>query len=150
MISNTNVIYYCRCAGLKGGALVSTLYTFTQHGNPVVKKLIKQLLSHAYQPLNAMLNSWIFDGELHDHYHEVSPLYTAYMLLYWLVIVSVFSVWLVATCLSWRGCWITGTKISIWYMAKHSRGRTFHRFLLNCKSSVSVLTPSETSWDSNV
>lgn len=58
------------CEGLKGGALVSTLYMFTQHGDPVVKRLIKQLLNHAYQPLNAMLNSWIFDGELHDHYHE--------------------------------------------------------------------------------
>ncbi|XP_065887804.1 gamma-tubulin complex component 3 homolog isoform X2 [Dysidea avara] len=58
------------CEGLKGGALVSTLYTFTQHGDPQVRRLVKQLLNQAYQPLNAMLNSWIFDGELHDHYHE--------------------------------------------------------------------------------
>ena len=36
---------------------------------------MKQLLNQAYQPLNAMLNSWIFDGELHDHYHEVLHMY---------------------------------------------------------------------------
>ena len=50
---------------------MSTLYMFTQHGDPQVRRLVKQLLNQAYQPLNAMLNSWIFDGELHDHYHEV-------------------------------------------------------------------------------
>ena len=31
--------------GLKGGALVSTLYTYAQHGDPEVKGLVKHILN---------------------------------------------------------------------------------------------------------
>jgi len=32
-------------AGLKGGALVSTLYAYSQHGDPYVSSLVKHLLN---------------------------------------------------------------------------------------------------------
>lgn len=33
------------CAGLKGGALVSTLYHYSQNGDPAVRSLVKHLLT---------------------------------------------------------------------------------------------------------
>ena len=40
-------------AGLKGGALVSTLYHYSQHGDPAVRKLVKHLLTQVPPPLHA-------------------------------------------------------------------------------------------------
>ena len=34
--------------GLKGGALLSTLFTYTQHGDPEVKGLVKHLLNQVH------------------------------------------------------------------------------------------------------
>lgn len=55
------------CKRLKGGALVSTLYAYSQHGDPDVRSLVKHLLNQIYRPINKMLNCWIFDGELIDN-----------------------------------------------------------------------------------
>jgi gamma-tubulin complex component 3 len=58
------------CKSLKGGALVSTLFTYAQHGDPHVKQLVKHLLDQVYRPLNTLLNGWIYEGQLHDQYNE--------------------------------------------------------------------------------
>ena len=58
--------------GLKGGALVSTLYAYSQHGDPDVKSLVKHLLNQvdysrilyhmmslcAYQPRHISDQKW--------------------------------------------------------------------------------------------
>eukprot|EP00731_Ephydatia_muelleri_P030066 Em0021g589a len=58
------------CKRLKGGALVSALYAYSRHGDPYLKALVNSILTQVYKPLNKMLNSWIFDGELVDHFVE--------------------------------------------------------------------------------
>jgi gamma-tubulin complex component 3 len=58
------------CKGQKGGALVSTLHSYSHHGDPYICSLLTGILTKVYQPLNAILNSWIFDGELVDHFSE--------------------------------------------------------------------------------
>lgn len=61
---------YVYFTGLKGGALVSALYAYSRHGDPYLKTLVDSILSQVYKPINTMLNSWIFDGELVDHFME--------------------------------------------------------------------------------
>ena len=56
--------------GLKGGALISALYAYSRHGDPYVHSLVIHLLNWVFRPLNSMLNSWIFDGELCDVFLE--------------------------------------------------------------------------------
>jgi gamma-tubulin complex component 3 len=56
--------------GLKGGTLLSMLYSFTHHGDPSVQALVKQLLTQAYRPVNFMLSKWMFEGLLEDNFHE--------------------------------------------------------------------------------
>ena len=57
--------------GLKGGPLLSMLHSFSHHGDPSVRLLVKQLLTHAYRPMNTILGKWLFEGQLSDAFHEV-------------------------------------------------------------------------------
>lgn len=56
--------------GQNGGALASTVYEFSHHGDPRVKKLVKRVLESVSEPLYNMLLRWITDGELDDPYNE--------------------------------------------------------------------------------
>ena len=58
------------CVGQNGGALASTVYEFSHHGDPRVKKLVKRILESVSEPLYNMLLRWITDGELDDPYKE--------------------------------------------------------------------------------
>ncbi|XP_020297110.1 gamma-tubulin complex component 3 homolog isoform X2 [Pseudomyrmex gracilis] len=58
------------CQGQKGGALASTLYEFSYHGDAMVKKLVKRILESICNPLYDMLMRWIADGELNDPFKE--------------------------------------------------------------------------------
>lgn len=58
------------CAGQKGGALASTVYGFLSHGDPVVRDLVKHILTKVAQPIMSMLKRWMFNGELEDAYQE--------------------------------------------------------------------------------
>lgn len=58
------------CQGQKGGALASTVYEFSYHGDAVVKNLVKRVLESVCNPLYNMLMRWIADGELDDPYKE--------------------------------------------------------------------------------
>ncbi|CAL1545342.1 unnamed protein product [Lymnaea stagnalis] len=58
------------CKGKKGGALTSTIFSYTHHGDPSVKTLITHLLTWVSQPIYATLLRWMYDGELDDAYHE--------------------------------------------------------------------------------
>ncbi|KAI8743613.1 gamma-tubulin complex component 3 homolog [Biomphalaria glabrata] len=58
------------CKGKKGGALTSTIFSYTHHGDTSVKSLITHLLTFVSQPIYATLLRWMYDGELDDAYHE--------------------------------------------------------------------------------
>ncbi|XP_053984214.1 gamma-tubulin complex component 3 homolog [Hylaeus volcanicus] len=58
------------CQGQIGGALVSAVYEFSNHGDASVKKLVKRILENVCDPLYNMLIRWIADGELDDPYRE--------------------------------------------------------------------------------
>lgn len=58
------------CQGQKGGALASTVYEFSYHGDSNVKNLVKRILESVCNPLYNMLMRWIAAGELDDPYKE--------------------------------------------------------------------------------
>ncbi|XP_012945175.1 gamma-tubulin complex component 3 homolog [Aplysia californica] len=58
------------CKGKKGGALSSTIFSYTHHGDTSVKTLITHVLTYVSQPIYATLLRWMYDGELDDTYHE--------------------------------------------------------------------------------
>ncbi|XP_076634245.1 gamma-tubulin complex component 3 [Colletes latitarsis] len=58
------------CQGQKGGALVSAVHEFSNHGDASVKKLVRRILENVCDPLYNMLIRWIADGELDDPYRE--------------------------------------------------------------------------------
>lgn len=58
------------CQGKKGGSLASAIHSYTQHGDPSVRTLVKHTLTVVAQPIFTTIIHWIYDGELEDIYHE--------------------------------------------------------------------------------
>lgn len=56
--------------GLKGGAVLSAVMSYANHGNPRVSEVIERVLIELTAPLMAMLKLWINEGELNDPYRE--------------------------------------------------------------------------------
>ncbi|KAI9247542.1 Spc98 family-domain-containing protein [Sporodiniella umbellata] len=56
--------------GYKGGALVNILHNHTKHGDPFIKEFITQILDTISQPFYAMIQSWVYEGELDDPFEE--------------------------------------------------------------------------------
>ncbi|KAF9969800.1 Gamma-tubulin complex component 3 [Actinomortierella ambigua] len=54
------------CQGLQGGALVSMIHDYTQHGDPVIQQFINHMLEKVSTPFYVMLQRWIYEGELED------------------------------------------------------------------------------------
>eukprot|EP00891_Asterochloris_glomerata_P003662 jgi/Astpho2/3662/e_gw1.00059.4.1_t len=50
----------------QGGALVSAVEAFAQHGDPAVHACMLRVLQHICRPLLHMVHGWIFDGRLQD------------------------------------------------------------------------------------
>ncbi|KAJ6222126.1 hypothetical protein RDWZM_000671 [Blomia tropicalis] len=59
-----------KCRSKKGGALISVVYDFMRHGDPIVSESIRIILSKVVKPIRSMLNHWIFYGELKDEFKE--------------------------------------------------------------------------------
>ena len=55
----------------KGGALGSAIHSYTLHGDPSTRQLIKHILRLVAYPIKTMLDRWIYDGQLEDKYNEV-------------------------------------------------------------------------------
>jgi gamma-tubulin complex component 3 len=55
---------------LKGGALVSALYSCLQHGDPAVRVVVERVLHAVVKPLYAMVRRWVRAGELDDRFEE--------------------------------------------------------------------------------
>ncbi|KXS18383.1 hypothetical protein M427DRAFT_67808 [Gonapodya prolifera JEL478] len=56
--------------GLHGGALVSKINEFRDHGDPAVASFIEDLLKRATYPLLTCLHNWLYRGELIDPHGE--------------------------------------------------------------------------------
>ncbi|WFD35154.1 Microtubule-nucleating Tub4p (gamma-tubulin) complex component [Malassezia cuniculi] len=59
-----------RCRVAHGGALISTIHTYTQTGDPFVREFTASLLDRVSRPFFDALARWIFDGELLDPFGE--------------------------------------------------------------------------------
>ena len=58
------------CQDLRGGALISSIYTFLSHGDPSSSETVHSILCTVCQPMYLMLLRWICDGTLEDPYNE--------------------------------------------------------------------------------
>ena len=58
------------CGRLRGGALISAIYGFLHHGDPVLSATVKTLLTTVCKPMYNMTLKWIFDGILEDPFTE--------------------------------------------------------------------------------
>ncbi|XP_067642167.1 gamma-tubulin complex component 3 isoform X2 [Eurosta solidaginis] len=58
------------CQEKKGGALASTVHSFLNNGNPMVKSLVHELLVAICGPLYQMLSHWLLEGEISDPHGE--------------------------------------------------------------------------------
>ncbi|KAF9434937.1 Gamma-tubulin complex component 3 [Entomortierella beljakovae] len=60
-----SVLVEC-CQDLQGGALVSMVHDYTQHGDPMIQQFIHQMLERISAPFYVMMQRWIYEGELED------------------------------------------------------------------------------------
>ncbi|ORY38840.1 hypothetical protein BCR33DRAFT_421940 [Rhizoclosmatium globosum] len=56
--------------GLRGGALLSMIHGYTNHGDPFVKQFVEGLLKEISVPFYQMLKRWLYEGELNDPFNE--------------------------------------------------------------------------------
>ncbi|KAJ7228614.1 gamma-tubulin complex DGRIP91/SPC98 component [Mycena pura] len=56
--------------GAQGGALVNLIHSYTDNGDPFVRKFTDQLLEEVSKPFFATLHKWLFSGELYDPFSE--------------------------------------------------------------------------------
>ncbi|KAJ7908318.1 gamma-tubulin complex, component 3 [Mycena leptocephala] len=54
----------------QGGALVNLIHSYTDNGDPFVRKFTDQLLEEVSKPFFATLHKWLFSGELYDPFSE--------------------------------------------------------------------------------
>jgi len=54
----------------RGGALISTVYSFLHHGDPTASQTVHSLLCTVCKPMYVMLLRWICDGTLEDPFNE--------------------------------------------------------------------------------
>ena len=55
---------------LRGGALISAIYGFLHHGDPMLSATVQTLLTTVCKPMYNMILKWIFDGILEDPFTE--------------------------------------------------------------------------------
>ncbi|KAF9485312.1 gamma-tubulin complex, DGRIP91/SPC98 component [Pholiota conissans] len=53
-----------------GGALVNLIHSYTDNGDPFVRKFTDELLEEVSRPFFATLHKWLFSGELYDPFEE--------------------------------------------------------------------------------
>ena len=58
------------CGRLRGGALISAIYGFLHHGDPILSSTVQALLTTVCKPMYTMILKWIFDGILEDPFTE--------------------------------------------------------------------------------
>ncbi|TPX51174.1 hypothetical protein SeLEV6574_g00419 [Synchytrium endobioticum] len=58
------------CQGHRGGALISQMHNYVNHGDPFIQKFIHHLLVEVARPFYEMLAMWMYEGELDDPFDE--------------------------------------------------------------------------------
>ncbi|ENN77802.1 hypothetical protein D910_12412 [Dendroctonus ponderosae] len=58
------------CNDPKGGALITAVHGFLQHGSKVVQEVTRKVLEAVCNPLYIMLSRWLLDGEINDPCNE--------------------------------------------------------------------------------
>lgn len=53
-----------------GGALVNLIHSYTDNGDPFVRRFTDELLEEVSRPFFATLQKWLFSGELYDPFEE--------------------------------------------------------------------------------
>ncbi|KAF9009023.1 gamma-tubulin complex, DGRIP91/SPC98 component [Cyathus striatus] len=54
----------------QGGSLVNLIHSYTDNGDPFIRKFTDRLLDEVSRPFFATLHKWLFYGELHDPFSE--------------------------------------------------------------------------------
>ncbi|RKP25210.1 Spc98 family-domain-containing protein [Syncephalis pseudoplumigaleata] len=54
----------------KGGALVSQIHAYSNHGDPFIRQFVGETLEEVSRPFYEMLQRWIYEGELEDPHQE--------------------------------------------------------------------------------
>ncbi|XP_044750797.1 gamma-tubulin complex component 3 homolog [Coccinella septempunctata] len=58
------------CSDKKGGALVTSIHGYLQHGSICVQEVSEKVLTSVCKPLYIMLSRWLLDGEINDPCNE--------------------------------------------------------------------------------
>ncbi|XP_072391164.1 gamma-tubulin complex component 3 homolog [Diabrotica undecimpunctata] len=59
-----------QCSDKKGGALITAIHGFLQHGSKCAREVSETVLKSVCKPLYVMLSRWLLDGEINDPYNE--------------------------------------------------------------------------------
>ncbi|XP_066140497.1 gamma-tubulin complex component 3 homolog isoform X1 [Euwallacea fornicatus] len=59
-----------QCRDKKGGALITAVHGFLQHGSKTAQEVAEKVLRAVCKPLYIMLSRWLLDGEINDPYSE--------------------------------------------------------------------------------
>lgn len=59
-----------QCSNKKGGALISAIHSFLQHGAMSVQKISAKVLLAVCRPLYIMMSHWLLDGVISDPHNE--------------------------------------------------------------------------------
>src|SRR5271155_5864737 len=68
-VSFPKILTLC-VVGVKGGALVDKVHSFTSHGDPYIRHFAHTLLHKITRPWYEMLKTWIYAGQLRDPFQE--------------------------------------------------------------------------------
>ncbi|KAL1924041.1 uncharacterized protein VTP21DRAFT_7076 [Calcarisporiella thermophila] len=58
------------CREDKGSVLVDNIHSYGKHGDSFVNRFIQAFLEEVSRPLHAMLDSWVYKGEVNDPHEE--------------------------------------------------------------------------------
>ncbi|KAJ3331503.1 hypothetical protein HDU76_003008 [Blyttiomyces sp. JEL0837] len=58
------------CRETRGGALISMIHSYANHGDPFVQDFMERLLKRASRPFFEIVKRWIYEGELEDPFKE--------------------------------------------------------------------------------
>ncbi|XP_050311014.1 gamma-tubulin complex component 3 [Anthonomus grandis grandis] len=59
-----------QCSDKKGGALITVVHGFLQHGSKTAQQVSEKVLKAVCKPLYIMLSRWLLDGEINDPCNE--------------------------------------------------------------------------------
>lgn len=74
----------------KGGVFLSTLYAYSEHGDPFKSSMLKLAMSKCIIPIRDMIIEWIFDGQIRDAHEEVRGLNVGFKAIFYMYLFPSF------------------------------------------------------------